>query len=79
MPIHPPYENDEASYGQVPAPTPLFESAEQAGLYKLAVQKTEAVAAANEALTLLERNKRLLSEGEQLRIKELRERLAKLS
>jgi hypothetical protein len=56
----------------------VFETTEQQGLYHLAVTRTDAVEVANSALALLERNKRLLSAGELLRVKELREQLAKL-
>jgi len=51
---------------------------ELGGLYALAVTRADAMEVASTALGLLERNKRLLSAGELLRIKELREQLAKL-
>ena len=80
--LHPPYENDEASYGQVPKPKVYMGAVnlstigrELGGLYKLAVSRADAMEVAKAALTLLHKNSRLLSPGERERLAELGKQL----
>lgn len=51
---------------------------EARGLYRAAAHRTLAVETATEALAMLGRNEILLSAGERLKLRDLRERLASL-
>ena len=53
-------------------------TAELGGLYKLAVQRADAMEIAGESLRLLARNDKLLTLAERMRIRELAEQLSKL-